>query len=124
TASIGHVSGSPSYLTMLVSLSQTAMARGTDVAHGSGVWRSAMEGGARMGEVKPSSHLVRMGGPLRIAVSPHEVAMPLRRIVRSFGRAPLRLRQAPQDRRLSAEQQRGVLGPAHLLWAGNSSADN
>jgi ubiquinone/menaquinone biosynthesis C-methylase UbiE len=76
-----------------------------------------------LGEVKPSS-LLQMGGPHRIALSRRDVSVPLRRIVRSFRRAPLRLSQELQDRRLTAEQRRRVLGPAHLRWAGNSSADN
>ncbi len=29
-----------------------------------------------------------------------------------------------EDRRLTAEQRRGVLGPAHRHWRGNTSADN
>ncbi len=29
-----------------------------------------------------------------------------------------------QDRRLTAEQRRGVLGPAHLRWSGNSPVDH
>jgi SAM-dependent methyltransferase len=39
-------------------------------------------------------------------------------------RAPRRLRWALEDRRLIAEQRRGVLGPAHLRWNGNSVDDN
>ncbi|HST56223.1 MAG TPA: methyltransferase domain-containing protein [Solirubrobacteraceae bacterium] len=35
-----------------------------------------------------------------------------------------RVRTAIEDRRLVAEQQRGVLGPAHLRWRGNSPLDN
>lgn len=35
-----------------------------------------------------------------------------------------RLRCAVEDRRLILEQQRGVLGPAHLRWRGNSPDDN
>jgi SAM-dependent methyltransferase len=35
-----------------------------------------------------------------------------------------RLRWALEDRRLIAEQRGSVLGPAHLRWEGNSSADN
>jgi SAM-dependent methyltransferase len=34
------------------------------------------------------------------------------------------LRWALEDRRLTAEQRRGVLGPAHLAWQGNSASDN
>jgi len=36
----------------------------------------------------------------------------------------LRAKWAVEDRRLIAEQQRGVLGPAHLRWRGNSAAEN
>ena len=36
----------------------------------------------------------------------------------------MRLRWALEDRRLTAEQRRGVLGPAHLGWVGNSAAEN
>ena len=35
-----------------------------------------------------------------------------------------RLRCAVQDRRLAREQSRGVLGPAHTRWNGNSASDN
>lgn len=35
-----------------------------------------------------------------------------------------RLRYAVEDHRLVAEQRRGVLGPAHLYWRGNSPLDN
>jgi SAM-dependent methyltransferase len=39
-------------------------------------------------------------------------------------RAVRRLRSRVEDRRLAAEQRRGVLGPAHLCWRDNSSIDN
>lgn len=39
-------------------------------------------------------------------------------------RAPRRLRWALEDRRLTAEERRGVLGPAHLGWRDNSSSEN
>ena len=42
----------------------------------------------------------------------------------SIRHAPRRLRWALEDRRLSDEQRRGVLGPAHRRWRGNSAADN
>jgi SAM-dependent methyltransferase len=43
----------------------------------------------------------------------------------SFVRRPVRRAQwAIEDRRLTAEQRRGVLGPAHSRWRGNSSIDN
>jgi ubiquinone/menaquinone biosynthesis C-methylase UbiE len=35
-----------------------------------------------------------------------------------------RVRSRIEDRRLTVEQRRGVLGPAHLRWRGNSSLDN
>jgi SAM-dependent methyltransferase len=35
-----------------------------------------------------------------------------------------RLRCAVEDRRLISEQRRGVLGPAHMRWRGNSPDDN
>jgi SAM-dependent methyltransferase len=34
------------------------------------------------------------------------------------------MRWALEDRRLTAEQRRGLLGPAHLGWRGNSASDN
>jgi SAM-dependent methyltransferase len=36
----------------------------------------------------------------------------------------LRARWAIEDRRLTAEQRRGVLGPAHRRWRGNSAREN
>jgi ubiquinone/menaquinone biosynthesis C-methylase UbiE len=47
-----------------------------------------------------------------------------RRLGGSARRAALRARWALEDRRLSAEQRRGELGPAHLGWRGNSAAAN
>lgn len=44
--------------------------------------------------------------------------------LRSVRSAMFRLRSAVEDRRLTAEQRRGVLGPAHLRWRGNSPLDN
>lgn len=41
-----------------------------------------------------------------------------------IGKSVRRLRSTVVDRRLVAEQRRGVLGPAHLRWRGNSSLDN
>jgi hypothetical protein len=38
--------------------------------------------------------------------------------------APRRMRWALDDRRLTAEQRDGVLGPAHRRRHGNSAADN
>lgn len=35
-----------------------------------------------------------------------------------------RMRSTIEDHQLIAEQRRGVLGPAHLRWCGNSSLDN
>lgn len=35
-----------------------------------------------------------------------------------------RVRSTIEDRQLTAEQRRGVLGPAHLRWRGNSPLDN
>jgi SAM-dependent methyltransferase len=37
---------------------------------------------------------------------------------------PRRVRWAIEDRRLVIEQGRGILGPAHLGWTGNSTAEN
>jgi SAM-dependent methyltransferase len=47
-----------------------------------------------------------------------------RRLVGSARRAALRARWALEDRRLSAEQRRNELGPAHLRWRGNSAGEN
>lgn len=41
---------------------------------------------------------------------------PLHRFVHATARQAVRLRWALQDRRLTAEQRRGVLGPAHRRW--------
>lgn len=35
-----------------------------------------------------------------------------------------KVRRAVEDRRLTSEQRRAVLGPAHLRWRGNSPGDN
>lgn len=48
----------------------------------------------------------------------------LRRAAGSVRRTAQRLKWAWEDRRLIAEQERGVLGPAHLRWRGNSAAEN
>jgi ubiquinone/menaquinone biosynthesis C-methylase UbiE len=42
----------------------------------------------------------------------------------SVRRVALRAKWALEDRRLISEQRRGVLGPAHLGWRGNSAAEN
>jgi SAM-dependent methyltransferase len=47
-----------------------------------------------------------------------------RRLGGAARRAALRARWALEDRRLTAEQRRGVLGPAHLGWRGNSAGEN
>lgn len=39
-------------------------------------------------------------------------------------RATRRIQWALEDRRLTAEQRRGVLGPAHLAWQDNSASKN
>jgi SAM-dependent methyltransferase len=46
------------------------------------------------------------------------------RAVRSVERAARELRWAVEDRRLTAEQQRGVLGPAHRRWGDHSATKN
>lgn len=46
------------------------------------------------------------------------------RLARFTGDTIRRLCCAVEDRRLISEQQRGVLGPAHLRWRGNSPDDN
>ena len=51
------------------------------------------------------------------AWSPHSVASFARHTVR-------RARWAVEDRRLTAEQRRGILGPAHLRWRENSPIEN
>lgn len=48
----------------------------------------------------------------------------IRRVARLPGRSLRRLQWALEDRRLEAEQLRGVLGPAHLSWSGNSAGEN
>jgi ubiquinone/menaquinone biosynthesis C-methylase UbiE len=47
-----------------------------------------------------------------------------RRIAGSARRAARQARWALEDHRLVAEQRRGVLGPAHRRWRGNSVAQN
>lgn len=45
-------------------------------------------------------------------------------LLRFVRHAARRARFAIEDRQLAAEQRRGVLGPAHLRWRGNSPLDN
>jgi SAM-dependent methyltransferase len=52
------------------------------------------------------------------------VPVSLRDAARSLKRRLRRLRWRFVDRRLDREQRRGVLGPAHRRWRGNSPADN
>jgi SAM-dependent methyltransferase len=47
-----------------------------------------------------------------------------RRLGGSARRALLQAHWALEDRRLTAEQRRGVLGPAHRRWRGNSAREN
>lgn len=47
-----------------------------------------------------------------------------RRSIKLARSAAVRVRWALQDRRLNAEQERGVLGPAHLGWGNHSVAEN
>jgi SAM-dependent methyltransferase len=47
-----------------------------------------------------------------------------RTLLRFVPHPGLRVRSMIENRRLMVEQQRGVLGPAHLRWRGNSSLDN
>ncbi len=47
-----------------------------------------------------------------------------RRLGGSARRAVVRARWALEDRRLTAEQRRGELGPAHVRWRGNSPGEN
>lgn len=63
-------------------------------------------------------------GSVRPGESPIVPVPALRRIARLVRRAPRRLQWAIEDRRLTAEQRRRVLGPAHLRWRGNSAAEN
>jgi SAM-dependent methyltransferase len=46
------------------------------------------------------------------------------RAARYVERAAQRVRWAAEDRRLTAEQRRGVLGPAHRRWRDHSSTEN
>lgn len=48
----------------------------------------------------------------------------MRRLARQARQAVWRERSRVEDRRLRAEQRRGVLGPAHLRWRENSAIDN
>jgi ubiquinone/menaquinone biosynthesis C-methylase UbiE len=52
------------------------------------------------------------------------LAQTVLRVLRPVRRTVHRLRSAIEDRRLMAEQRRGILGPAHLRWQGNSPLDN
>jgi ubiquinone/menaquinone biosynthesis C-methylase UbiE len=56
--------------------------------------------------------------------STHEHAHPARRIAGRCRRAVQRLGAHLVDQRLEREQRRGVLGPAHRRWRGNSSGEN
>jgi SAM-dependent methyltransferase len=62
-------------------------------------------------------------GP-RIAAHARDAAQLIRRRAASARHSPRRLWWALEDRRLRAEQRRGVLGSAHLRWRGNSAAEN
>src|SRR6266568_7096180 len=59
-----------------------------------------------------------------VGVSLSRRAEAARRLARRIRSTPLRLRGALEDRRLMAEQRRGVLGPAHLNWTGSSAAEH
>lgn len=59
-----------------------------------------------------------------MASSLRRLAGPLRRSAASARGVPRRVRWALEDRRLTLEQRRGVLGPAHLAWSDNSAAEN
>jgi hypothetical protein len=48
----------------------------------------------------------------------------IRRLALRASHLVRRVRWTLQDRRLTAEQRRGVLGPAHLGWRGNSPDDH
>jgi SAM-dependent methyltransferase len=48
----------------------------------------------------------------------------MRRLAVSARQLARRVRWAVEDRRLTGEQRRGVLGPAHLRWRDNSPVDN
>jgi SAM-dependent methyltransferase len=50
--------------------------------------------------------------------------VPVRAALGHLRRAPRRLKFQLLDRRLTREQRRGVLGPAHRAWSGNSASDN
>src|SRR5690348_9561825 len=55
---------------------------------------------------------------------PTQTARQLRHALGRIRRLPRRIRWTIEDRRLIDEQRRGVLGPAHLGWTGNSADDN
>jgi SAM-dependent methyltransferase len=56
--------------------------------------------------------------------SPSRLGATLRRVGGLVRRAVRRLKWGLEDRRLIAEQERGVLGLAHLRWRGNSASEN
>jgi SAM-dependent methyltransferase len=51
-------------------------------------------------------------------------ALPRRPTLKGVKRRLAKLNGALVDRRLEREQRRGVLGPAHRAWGGNSAGDN
>lgn len=55
---------------------------------------------------------------------PREVSRRLRHSLGAIRHLPRAIRWTIEDRRLTGEQRRGVLGPAHLSWTGNSADDN
>jgi hypothetical protein len=54
----------------------------------------------------------------------HDYLDAMHRLAGRARQAVWRERSRVEDRRLTAEQRRGVLGPAHLHWRENSSIDN
>jgi ubiquinone/menaquinone biosynthesis C-methylase UbiE len=59
-----------------------------------------------------------------IACDEPTVSLTLRRFSWAVRRRLRNLSAGVTDRRLDREQRRGVLGPAHRAWRGNSAADN
>lgn len=85
---------------------------GTLFVHRVGADRAARVATASVRTQKPEVSLLRC-----CACAAHYLTRSARRAVR-------RVRATVEDRQVIAEQRRGVLGPAHLRWRGNSSLDN
>lgn len=75
---------------------------------------------ARVGTERAS-----FGAPSMLLQDSHaRLGTTIRRTAGSVRRRARQLKWALEDRRLTAEQDRGVLGPAHRRWRSNSAAEN